>query len=95
MSLGLIVAGLTPDDLASLDTVALSGVTATAVAHFTSDHLTVLSHEKLSAIPREALSGLKVSQLPSAGSTVLNSTQVIGALKPNALIIQIKFQAKF
>ena len=95
MSLGLIVAGLTPDDLASLDTVALSGVTATAVAHFTSDHLKVLSNEKLSAIPREALSVLKVSQLPSAGSTVLNSTQVIGALKPNALIIQIKFQAKF
>ena len=76
MSLGLIIAGMTPEDLSSLDNVALGGVTASAVAHFTSDHLKVLSAEKLSAIPREALSVLKISQLPTAGSNVLNSTQV-------------------
>jgi hypothetical protein len=77
----VIVSGLIPDDLASLDNVALGGVTASAVSQFTSEHVKSLSAEKLMAIPREALSVLKISQLPLASTGLLSSMQVHVTLK--------------
>ena len=77
ISLGIIVAGLTPSEFASLDNVTLAGVTAAAVRHLTPDHFRLLTAEKLSAIPLDSMTLLRITQLPEEGSSVLDSTQVI------------------
>lgn len=74
--MGVIVAGLSPTEFASLDNVTLGGVTPAAVKHLTPDHFRLLTAEKLSAIPMESMSVLRIGQLPKEGSSVLDSSQV-------------------
>lgn len=76
MSLGLIVAGLSPKEFAALDNVALSGVTPAAIRHLTPEHFLELNAEKLSAIPLDSMSVLRITQLPKEGSSVLDARQV-------------------
>ena len=76
MSLGVIVAGLTPTEFASLENVTLGGVTPAAVKHLTPDHFRMLTADKLSAIPMESMSVIRIAQLPKEGSSVLDSSQV-------------------
>ena len=77
MSLGLIVAGLSPTEFAALDSIALSGVTPAAIRHLTPEHFLVLNAEKLSAIPLDSMSVLRITQLPNEGSSVLDARQVL------------------
>jgi hypothetical protein len=76
MSLGIIVAGLSPEDFSSLNDVALGGVTPSAVKHLTSEHLKLLTQEKLRSIPLESLSLLRTTQLKKNGNNLLDKSTV-------------------
>lgn len=76
MSLGIILAGFSPSEFASLDNTTLAGVTPAAVRHLTPDHFRLLTAEKLSAIPVDSMTVLRITQLPAEGSSVLDSSQV-------------------
>ena len=75
-SLGIVVAGLTPEDFSSLSDVALGGVTSSAVKHLTSEHLNCLSEHELTAIPIESLSLLRKAQLQTADKSLIDHDKV-------------------
>lgn len=74
-SLGIIVGGLRPDDMAKLKPCCVAALTPAAIRHLKFDHLNSMTSKQISMLAPEALSGIHRSHLMASDEKVLAPEQ--------------------